>query len=112
MRLLKRCAAAIPEVFELSWHDHTVVMSAEIWQVAQWLKGVLAEDKHPRRQALKAAEYLEHIFAIITHRHGLTVWPDVHKFLDYFPGFGINYNASTVVRLGIQNRNKHLAAIH
>ena len=101
MRVSKCCAAAIPEVFELSWHDHTVVMSAEIWQVAQWLKGVLTEDKHPRRQALKATEYLEHILAVIADRHGLAVRPDIDEFLDDLPGFGIDDDTGTVMGFGI-----------
>lgn len=86
-------------------------MAAEIGQESQGFQRILAEDEYAGGQPLEPAEDLEHVFAVITDRHGLAIRSDVDEFLDDLPGPGVDHHAGTVVGSRIQHRDEHLAAV-
>jgi len=88
------------------------VVPAEVGLVAHRLERVLGEDEQPAGQPLEAAEDLQHILAVVGHRHRLAVRPDVLELLDDLPRLRIDHHHRAVGRLGVQDRDKHLALVY
>ena len=66
----------------------------------------------PRREALEAAEDLEHVLAVVAHRHGLAIRPDVAELLDDLPRLGVHDHHIAVPGLRREDRDEHLGAVH
>lgn len=88
------------------------MMAAEVRQVAHRLKRILGVDEQPGTEALKAAEDLQNVLTVVSDRHRLAVGADILELLDDHPALGIHHARTAVGRLGIEYRDKHLAAVH
>src|SRR5262249_38263072 len=96
----------------LGWHNHAIVVPTEVGQITERLQRILGENESTGGQTLKSTEYLEYILAVVRHRHRLAVWSDVLKLLDDSPVAGINDTAPAVGRFRVEDRHKHLLAVH
>lgn len=65
LSLLQCRAAAVPQMLNLCWNYHAIVVTAEIRQVTKRLECILRENEYAAGQSLETTEDLKDIFAII-----------------------------------------------
>ena len=102
-----RRAAAVDQFLVVARDDHAVMVTTEVWHIADGLQGILREYECATFQSLEATEDLQDVLSVIGNVHRLAVDTDVLEALDRRPGGGIDDNYGTFRRLLVQLGDKH-----
>src|SRR5262245_52767755 len=98
-------------VFKLDWNDDAVMMPAIARQYANQFIRLRVDDGDPAGQALEAAEWAQHVLAVVRDGGRLQVGTNSLNFLLDLPCGRINYHHAARRRRWMKDRQIQLGAV-